>query len=542
MKVKADYLALEIMNHFSFDEAGDVRSEILKCSLNLSKYFKKLWKKYSRVEAEVLKLKYFDQYFELPQSVLTLLPSTSKGVRGRKKLAFSESSDCVKRRKTSEIRSKHNADELSFATSMKLHEEGRRVEASILNICTQSNPSQATHMLKSLKCVAQSLCVSYTPDEALALVCDAQLTVSQYNKMRLGAKMRNANLYPAYKKVLEAKNRCYPDKQSLTIGETNIEIKLQALLDHTVERIMLTTKDIIPNFSDEELLNLVCTVKYGYDGSGDHAVYKQKFTNDDGAATDSQIFATSIVPISIVVNEKIVFQNPRPSSTRFCRPLHLVFAKETAALINAEQASLDSQIAQLQPSKFQCFGRSVLVKYNMLMTMVDGKICNTITSTSSQCCYICGASPSQMNDLNAVLKRNENEGTFQFGLSVLHAYIRFFEYFLHLAYRLDIKKWQARTAEHKKTVSERKTIIQSKFKKEMGLIVDKPRSGGCGNSNDGNTARRFFKNWEQSAQITEIKPEAIYRCKIILETMASGNFRPLMFELFYELFCTRFRL
>lgn len=198
------------------------------------------------------------------------------------------------------------------------------------------------------------------------------------------------------------------------------------------------------------------TVKYGYDGSADYAEYKQKFKNDDGTIMDSHIFATSLVPIRIVANGKVLFENPRPSSTRFCRPVRLQFAKETAALIAAEKSRLDKQIIELKPVILECFGRSMQVSYNMLLTMVDGKVCNAVTSTSSQCCYICGATPSQMNKLNAVLQKIENEGTFQFGLSILHAYIRFFEYFLHMSYRLEIRKWQARTAEHKQLVQEKK--------------------------------------------------------------------------------------
>ena len=37
----------------------------------------------------------------------------------------------------------------------------------------------------------------------------------------------------------------------------------------------------------------------------------------------------------------------------------------------------------------------------------------------------------------------------------------------------------------------------------MGLIVDQPKPG-FGNTNDGNTARRFFQNAEKSAEITKI--------------------------------------
>lgn len=43
--------------------------------------------------------------------------------------------------------------------------------------------------------------------------------------------------------------------------------------------------------------------------------------------------------------------------------------------------------------------------------------------------------------------------------------------------------------------------FSSKFYEEMGLVVDLPKQSG-GNSNDGNTARKFFDNAEKVASIT----------------------------------------
>ena len=44
----------------------------------------------------------------------------------------------------------------------------------------------------------------------------------------------------------------------------------------------------------------------------------------------------------------------------------------------------------------------------------------------------------------------------------------------------------------------------------MGLVVDQPKQGG-GNSNDGNTARKFFKNPSLVSQITGIDKKLIER-------------------------------
>ena len=72
------------------------------------------------------------------------------------------------------------------------------------------------------------------------------------------------------------------------------------------------------------------------------------------------------------------------------------------------------------------------------------------------------------------------------GLSTLHCWIRSFEYILHLGYKRDIVKHQARTPEEKLSVAHNKRVIQESFRKELHLLVDVPKQG-FGNSNDGNT-------------------------------------------------------
>lgn len=44
-----------------------------------------------------------------------------------------------------------------------------------------------------------------------------------------------------------------------------------------------------------------------------------------------------------------------------------------------------------------------------------------------------------------------------------------------------------------------------------------------GNTNDGNTSRRFFEDPQLASDITGISHELIYRLKVILETISSGH-------------------
>lgn len=170
---------------------------------------------------------------------------------------------------------------------------------------------------------------------------------------------------------------------------------------------------------------VVLLVKWGFDGSSGHAEYKQKFENDDGESSDSNMFITSLVPIKADVNGKVLFQNPRPSSTRFCRPVRIQLVSETTEVSINEKKHIENQIDQLVPTVITVEGRTIIVRYEMVLTMVDGKVCNAVTGNkSSQTCYICNATPKLMNNLDSVTERVENSDAFQFGLSTLHAWIR----------------------------------------------------------------------------------------------------------------------
>lgn len=188
----------------------------------------------------------------------------------------------------------------------------------------------------------------------------------------------------------------------------------------------------------------------------------------------------------------------------------------------AEKNRVENEVKNLRKTTMLIEEREVQVNHTLLFTMIDGKVCNAITETSStQKCFICGASSRSFNDIDSMLTREVKTENLEFGLSVLHGWIRFFENLLHLAYKLPLKKWQARGDDDKIVVAENKKRIQKEFKDRCGLIIDKPKPG-FGNSNDGNTARRFFQNPEISAEITKIDVQLIKKMHIIMIVVASG--------------------
>lgn len=363
-------------------------------------------------------------------------------------------------------------------------------------------------------------------DAVLSLITEAKLTKHQYLLIRNFINSRRNPILPSYNKILEAKQKCYPEDVRVT--ETTAEVELQSLLNHTAARIIESQREVLSAIPQESMGDVFLIGKWGFDGSTGHSEYKQNFASSDDVTDDGSLFVTSYVPLRLVSTdtsseETILWKNPRPSSTRYCRPVRFQFIKETKDSTINELNYFQEKIDKLVPTKLS-YGdnKEINVNHILQLTMVDGKICSAISSASSAKCYICGALPKDMNDIDSCIKRDIDKNRLEFGLSPLHSWIRFFEYFIHLSYKLQTQRWQARSEEDKELVKVTKKRIQDEFRQKLGLIVDKPRSGGSGTSNDGNTARKFFKNPVISAEITGIQQCLIERCGTILECMSSG--------------------
>lgn len=435
---------------------------------------------------------------------------------GRPKKSFDELNVVTKRKKVNTIHENLSLNELVLATELRYKKEGHLTAAKILKMLNE-NANVASQLMEGLK--MQNDQKYYTKEEALALSLDMKLSKRQYTAMYEGSKERNTPLYPPYTHINQAKTACYLPKEDFKISEMGFEIKLQSILDLTTNRLLMRDDVHLP----QPCPKLVLMSKWGFDGASSQSQYKQKFQNPQG--DDSSIFMASLVPIFIYAKEKpdhIYWKNNKPSSTTLCRPLRLTFERETDENCERMYGQINEEIADLHCTIVDHYQNSIEISHVLVCSMVDGKICNVLTNTSSQSCFICGATPINMNVLSNIGLRTKMLDFHKFGLATLHAWIRFLECVLHISYNLPFKKWSARTPEEKIIKEDRKKYIQNQFWKKMGLKVDMVKQGH-GTTNDGNTARRFFQNFETSAEITGFDVNLMKRFVVILQTMASGE-------------------
>ncbi|GBM60391.1 KRAB-A domain-containing protein 2 [Araneus ventricosus] len=107
-----------------------------------------------------------------------------------------------------------------------------------------------------------------------------------------------------------------------------------------------------------------------------------------------------------------------------------------------------------------------------------------------------------MNNLRVISKKELSKEFLTFGISPLHSWIRLMESVLHISHRLEIKTWQARGAEEKEKVPQKK----KKYSKILSEVLSAKTK--CSTPLDYRRLRRFdvLKMNDEEKLIVSLKP------------------------------------
>lgn len=73
---------------------------------------------------------------------------------------------------------------------------------------------------------------------------------------------------------------------------------------------------------------------------------------------------------------------PCGKTQAFCRPIHMRFLHETLDATNDEVWCIEDEISALNKTEVSINGDVLKIKHTILLTIVDGKICNAFTGTA----------------------------------------------------------------------------------------------------------------------------------------------------------------
>lgn len=413
-----------------------------------------------------------------------------------------------------------------------LKKENRPKEAlQIANVLPTASPKRLKRIVKSIPTPSSE--TDFTEEEAIGLMLELGLSKNKYLILRKALIAKGHKILPSYIAIKDKRDCLLPSP--IAVNEREACIELSNLLENTASRI-------VSDFSTDQLkrvnnCDVILMCKWGCDGLSAIPEYKHA-SGGENTSEYKSVFMSSLVPLRIRSYSTIepstsnafedIWVNSAPGSKAFCRPIGFEYTKESKTNTKDLVEYINGEIDNLEPICINIGDYSFNMSFNLSLTMIDGKVCNAITDTLSNWkCSICNENKSQFSNISK--ERNINEGVLAFGISPLHARIRFMEHFLHIAYDL---KYKSIPGNEKETVknneemqimrADEKRRIQEEFKMQTGLNIDKPLASS-GNTNDGNTARRFFRDFETTSKITGIDKELLRKVNIILMAVNSKH-------------------
>ncbi|XP_062538769.1 uncharacterized protein LOC134207057 [Armigeres subalbatus] len=189
---------------------------------------------------------------------------------------------------------------------------------------------------------------------------------------------KNPARFPTYKVIQKMKAICSPPLDSIEKTATKIQVRIQSLMQHTVERIVKSLKHEINQYMDEnnqDFVEMVLLSSWGMDGSTGYSQYHQSFPGTN-QQDDSDVFSVTTTPIHLYLlsNRKHIFwYNLTPQSIRYCRPIMLEFVKESKQVVIDCKNTIKRELSELVPVKIDLEQEKyVLVDFDFVMSKVDG--------------------------------------------------------------------------------------------------------------------------------------------------------------------------
>lgn len=77
--------------------------------------------------------------------------------------------------------------------------------------------------------------------------------------------------------------------------------------------------------------------------------------------------------------------------------------------MQADHEKVDKEIRELTNTVVEVVGNFVKVGYELILSMIDGKVCNALTeTTSTRRCYLWGFTSKEFNDIDQMLTKDVN--------------------------------------------------------------------------------------------------------------------------------------
>ena len=219
---------------------------------------------------------------------------------------------------------------------------------------------------------------------ALTIYCDCNLGKETYTKQKRLLSSVGCPIFPPWSRVRELQQSITPEVQNLPAPYKGVYFPFLKAVEKTTVRLLETGLEIQQAGSD-----LKMKLKYGFDGSGSHAIYNQK----NNADTNNMIL-TVFCPLNMHEEEKLVWEEECPNIANTQRPLILQMGKEERETLEA-QGLLNEDIHSMTTQGFLVGEQKRKVLVEGVHTMFDRKAADMYLGCTGAYCDLCIKSKKQ---------------------------------------------------------------------------------------------------------------------------------------------------
>lgn len=369
---------------------GTYKIKVLKSEITkIQKFVKTFDVKWTTAKS---RSKFLEKYSDWLENNIDLTVCTSSV--GPPHKPYEDVSTRTKKRRLSNNLSAMTTEEVTDTFKAMLKKEKQPTDAlKIAGVLQTASPKRLRRIVESIPTPSSKSV--FTDEEALALMLQLGLSKDNYNTLRKALSEKGVDVLPSYNKIKDKKKSIIPSP--LQVSPSGVSIGLPNLLENTASRIVstLTTEQL--STMDNCDLQLMC--KWGCDGLSTLPEYKQVSTSPSGTDYRS-VFTASLVPLRLRKREDTdcpstsfddIWINSTPGSKNFCRPIWFEYTKESATNTQNLVDHIEKEIKELEPISIKILDYSFTISFILNFTMVDGKVCNAVTGTSSTWrCTLCG--------------------------------------------------------------------------------------------------------------------------------------------------------
>lgn len=349
-----------------------------------------------------------------------------------------------------------------------------------------------------------------TPFSALEFYTGGDLNQKQYEGIvGLLERLSPGSSIPFFRLQALLQTLGPPEEFTDTFGE-DLRCELQALMQHTAERLVEMNHEDIEMFLDDKKVDTADLTLFST-WSFDRAVEYDRYQSSSwGYVNDSEISTYTVTPVRMIVNnDKTVWINAMPQSMRFCRPIWMIRGFKDINTVQETKPEIDKEVANLKRIRVSLpDGRMVHVSFNMVLSVTEEIALKYIPDASKTSnCLICGAPPDAMNKVEILAVDSKDHTVPYYSFTPLYIWIRFFEFLMEISFRLNLGQWKI-TFDTRYQYEQRKhTIMEQIYEKFDDPENPKRRSG--------EVCQRGFENPAELSNLLGIDEELIVRFRNI---------------------------